>query len=587
MASGNRKIEELQKHWPFGIIFFLAIVLRFWNLHEADFTHDELSALFRTQFETLKDLIHLGVRPDGHPALTQVFLYYWAPLVNYQEFWVKIPFVLAGLGSILLVYSALIKLMPKNSGALIAPLIMASSELFVYHHQIARPYALGGLFVAWAAYAYIQWFYYQKKRIYLVQFGFAASLAAYTHYLALLSVLIIGISALVREKEKVKDWWILGLAVLLSFSPHYSIFFHQLGLGGVGQWLGRPGPLWLLDFFNYSLNFSLGLWGSLILVLVLLVQGFRGPFKEGWIWFGLCFGIAFLYSVFRNPVLQYSSLLFLSPFVFVFHSKNKSKSKLFLVANFLLLASLSLHLVFEREYFKEAQLSPAKQAQRMAESLPGIKVYYHWSQEKWEFYQSINEALIEGVYLEKLHPEQLPKEGFILILDHQSPGHWPLAICDYGFETLKIEKHFGFSSYHFGPWEPNSAKEDCGITLIEPKDIAKQAKQYLPLGSLTSSTYLADNAQNQVVVRFDSLKCGPESHLIFQIMDGEEQLAWFAHPIDSNSQYLSRPIGDFGINHYIWRILIDQGANPSEISGSYSVRLAAGNEKIYGLVSEF
>ena len=107
------------------------------------------------------------------------------------------------------------------------------------------------------------------------------------------------------------------------------------------------------------------------------------------------------------------------------------------------------------------------------------------------------------------------------------------------------------------------------------------------LRSLKSKTYLADNSQSQVVLKFDNLKCGPDSHLIFQIMDGEEQLAWFAHPIDSNSLYLSRPIGDFGINHYTWRILIDQGANPVEISGRYSVRLAAGNEKIYGLVADF
>lgn len=587
MASGSSKIKVVLQHWEFGLIFLLASILRFWNLHEADFVHDELSALLRTKYHSFADLINLAVRPDGHPALTQIFLYYWAPLVKYHEFWVKLPFVLAGLGSILLIYLALLKVYPKTKTPLVAPAIMAASELFVYHHQIARPYALGALFVSWAIYAYLAWFYQEKSKYQLIQFGVAASLAAYTHYLALLSVLIIGFSALIREREQVKLWWLTGLAVLLVFSPHLGIFFDQLSLGGVGQWLAKPGPLWLLDFFRYTFNFSFGYWSTAFLLIGLLIYGIKSPFKEAWAWFLICFGIAFFYSLLRNPVLQYSSLLFLSPVVFIFPFSKRAKPILVSATSFTILSLLSLSLILNRDYFEEAQLSPAKEVKRFRPKQSNLKVYYHWSKEKWDFYREINQEVLPGEYLETLAPEDLAQEGFILLMDHESPAHWPLALCDYGFEILKSAKHFGFSIYQFGGLHERQSDEYCGFRLMEKKSLSQETNQYQNLGSLASSTYLADLSQSSVVVQFQNLKTGPNCHLVFQILDGDEQVNWFAHPIDSNSNYLSRPIGKYGINQYQWRILIDQGQKPIAMEGEVSVRLVSGNEKIYGLVQDF
>lgn len=587
MAGRDFKINKLIQHWEFALIFLLALGLRLWNLHEADFTHDELSALVRTQFQSFGDLITQAVRPDGHPALAQVFLFYWAPWVEYSEFWIKLPFVMAGLGSILLVYLGLHTVFPGDKTILAAPLIMASSELFVYNHQIARPYALGALFVSLAGYAYLRWFYHSKSKSNLWQFAIAATLASYTHYLALLSVLIIGVSALIREKEHVKLWWITGIVVLGLFSPHLGVFLDQLSLGGVGQWLGKPKADWLVQFFDYTFNFSTGATTAALLALLLLINGLQSNFKEGWAWFLSCFGVAFLYSIYRNPVLQFSSLLFLAPFVFTFPFSSKSKPWLISITSFLVLSLLTLSLILEREYFKEAQLSPPKEVFRFTEGQSQLKVFYHWSQEKWEFYQKINPETLDGQYLEELNVSELPEQGFILILDHQSPGYWPLAICDYGFEIIKSEKHFGFSIYQFGGLHEREENDNCGFRLMEKRIEATKAQQYQKLGTLQSSTHLADQPQYHVAVQFKDLLTGPDCHLIFQIMDGDEQVSWFAHPIDSSSEYLSRPIGQYGINQYTWNVLIDQGEHPIIIKGEVLVRLVAGNEKIYGLVQDF
>ncbi len=56
------------------LILIVAAALRFWDLWELPFMHDEFSALFRTQYDSFSDLIRLGVvQNDSHPAGVQVF----------------------------------------------------------------------------------------------------------------------------------------------------------------------------------------------------------------------------------------------------------------------------------------------------------------------------------------------------------------------------------------------------------------------------------------------------------------------------------------------------------------------------------
>ncbi len=562
--------------------------MRFWNLFQADFSHDELSALFRTQFDSFESLIEKAVRPDGHPALVQTFLYYWAPLVEYQEFWVKLPSVLLGLGSISLVYFGLYQIKPKSGMRFIAPSIMAASELFVYHHQVARPYAFGAFFVAWAGYSYLKWFYGERYKRYLIQFTIAASLAAYTHYLALLSVLIIGFSALIRDRKKPKPWLFTGLIVLLLFSPHLGIFWDQLQMAGVGQWLGKPSADWFLRYFFYKLNFTpQNLFLSGLILFIVLYEGLRSPFREGPLWLVSCFLIAFFYSILRNPVLQYSSLLFLAPFLFIFRPIKSEANWKWIAMSLFIMLGLGLSLVFNRKYYQEAQISPAKEAARFRGENDSLNLYFHWSPEKWDFYRKINYEVPEGQYVKELDFTSLPEEGFFLVMDHQSPAYWPLAITDLGYEVLQQENHFGFSIYKFGGLHDRDPGQYLGLPLMEPSTLPQQNKRYVKLGTLKATSSIASMPQSHVVVKLDSLNLAVNCFLVFQILEGDEQKEWYAHPIDSSTEYLSRPIGQYDLEKYTWNILLDKGRVDAQAEGEIFTRVAKGNPKIYGLVQEF
>lgn len=589
MAGGNRSVEKfLVKHWAFLLVFALAAILRFWNLSEADFSHDELSALLRTRFDSLGELFQKAIKVDGHPALVQLFLYYWAPLFDYQEFWIKLPSVLLGLGSILLVYCISILFHKGEKGELFPVILMSFSELFIYHHQVARPYAYGAFFVSLAAYGYFAWFYKAKQNKYLIIFGIGAVLAAYTHYLALLSVLLMGLTALSRSWRNPKPWLFTGLGVLLAFGPYLPLFWYQLNLGGVGQWLGPPEADWLFQFFHYLSNYltdsSLFIGSSAILVGTLIV--FYLKFWEGWLWFIGCFAIAFAYSILVNPVLQYSSLLFLSPFIFIYGKRSRrgglEDEILYLI---LIMPVLIYQLSVERLYFDRGQVSPAKEAGRyLSFHNKPIPVYTHWDPEKWDFYQELNPTVPEGIPAEKLDLERFTADEFLLVLDHTSPGYWPFALVDAGYSIVDRNNHFGFSLIRFDKTKPKGRPRFDFYSLMDSVPFFQEGQQYQ---SICDSLELKNPSYHQqIVVRFDSLSLEKPAHLIFKLMDGEEQKAWYAHPIDSNTRYVSQAIRKNEVDKH-WKILIDAGAEEQEISGQMNVRIWFGNPIIFGLIEDF
>ena len=63
-------------HTLLVLILIIAIILRLWDFESISLMNDELSALHRLQFNSFSDLRLYGIRPDGHPAGVQVFLYF-------------------------------------------------------------------------------------------------------------------------------------------------------------------------------------------------------------------------------------------------------------------------------------------------------------------------------------------------------------------------------------------------------------------------------------------------------------------------------------------------------------------------------
>jgi 4-amino-4-deoxy-L-arabinose transferase-like glycosyltransferase len=97
----------MKKNRSYLILFLITLAaafLRFYKLGSFSLSNDELSALNRLQFSNFHDLITQGVVPDFHPALVQVFLYYWTKLFGLSPFVVRLPFILLGIASVPLAF---------------------------------------------------------------------------------------------------------------------------------------------------------------------------------------------------------------------------------------------------------------------------------------------------------------------------------------------------------------------------------------------------------------------------------------------------------------------------------------------------
>jgi len=337
------------------LIMIFAAILRLWALWQLPFMHDEFSALFRTRFDSFNQLISEGVmRNDSHPAGVQVFLYYWVKLTGFNEFWVKLPFALSGIFSVWLIFAIGKKWFNETVG-LLAAAFAAVMQFFVFYSQLARPYAPGLFFVLFAVFwlSAMQGHEQKVKNKHLVMYSVSLALAAYMQYFSmLLAGLIFLCGFFMLKKQNFKKYFISGLFALLLYAPHLPIFWFQIKAGGIGGWLGAPKPGFLLDFFAYTFHFSLffGL-AAITLMAVFFNRNALSFIKNkrriiGFLWFGLSFSIAYFYSVYRTPILQYSTLYFSFPFLvlafFSFTKPLKGLQNLLLIAFVLFAGSFTL-----------------------------------------------------------------------------------------------------------------------------------------------------------------------------------------------------------------------------------------------------
>ena len=309
-----------------GVIILFAAILRLWKLGQVPFMHDEFSALLRTRFDNFHDFIQEGVMPDSHPIGVQLFLWGWVKLFGWSELWVKLPFVLMGIGSIYLIYLIGQQWFNRKVG-LFSAAFFAVSQFTVFYSQLARPYAAGLFFVLLMA-----WFWYKvvfgtktpTKGIY-IGFALSAWACSLMQYFSIAQAGLIFLTGLFfLPKERRKAYWLSGICAVLLFAPTLPIFYQQLFVSGsIGGWLAAPKGDFLLDFIQYTMNYDmLFMFAMGVIILLPLILGkcdkSKNPLRwAGLAWFVIIFAIAFVYSLLREPILQLSTLIFSYPFVII------------------------------------------------------------------------------------------------------------------------------------------------------------------------------------------------------------------------------------------------------------------------------
>ena len=347
-----------------GVIILVAAVLRLWKLGQVPFMHDEFSALLRTRFDSFHDFIQQGVMPDSHSIGVQLFLWGWVKIFGWSEFWVKLPFALMGIASIYLIYLIGQQWFNRKVG-LFSASFFAVSQFTVFYSQLARPYSAGLFFVLLMAWFWHKIVFEIKKPRLGIYIGFALSAWACSliQYFSIAQAGLIFLTGLFfLPKERRKAYWLSGIAAVALFAPTLPIFYQQLFVSGsIGGWLNAPKTTFLTDFIQYTMNYSrLFLYAIGFIILLPLILGKRRKQRQplGWAalaWFVIIFGIAFAYSLTREPILQHSTLIFSYPFVIIvafsmFKSRTLSEWQTALVVGSIFFVGITTLVLNRRHY---------------------------------------------------------------------------------------------------------------------------------------------------------------------------------------------------------------------------------------------
>ncbi len=331
-------------------------------------SNDELSALTRARFDSFGEMISKGVYIDFHPAGVQTFIYYWIKLFGDHPFVFRFPFLIAGIISTWLIFKIGKSWFSSFTG-LFAAGIFSVFQFTILYSFFARLYSPGLLFSLLSVYAFTRLFIPKegadKKEntlFWWILFTLSMIACVHTHYFSLVFAAGVGITGLFFvQKELLRYYFFSGMIIVLSFIPELFIFIEQIGTGDIGGWLAPPSDWYLLKFVVHIFNDSVLIGGS-ILVLT-LVGSFLMIRNREWtkfhtlclVWFLFSFLTAYFYSIFRHPVIQYSTLFFVCPFLFLLFSHAierivvSSRGAVILVP-FLLLGG-SFHTLFAKGLF--------------------------------------------------------------------------------------------------------------------------------------------------------------------------------------------------------------------------------------------
>jgi hypothetical protein len=321
----KEKNNRLPSYLLFAILI-IAFIIRLLHGLSYGFSNDELSALSRIRYDNLYDLINKGVAVDFHPALVQVFLYFWTKLFGTSLLAVRFPFILAGTLSIWVIFEIGLTWFNRTTG-FIAAVFIAFLGYTILYSEIARPYSFGLLFSS------LTLLYWSKvfiaKEISWRNFlllGLWVLLSMYTHYYSfLVSGLIFATGLFFLNKKTILKYLSASALFVILYLPFVPVFILQLSRGGVGGsdgWLGKPTSDWLWNYIVYAFNDSfllvfIAVIGFISAIISVIKNKNYAAFLLP-IWFFILFLFGYIYSIQVNPILQNSVLIFCFPCLVIF-----------------------------------------------------------------------------------------------------------------------------------------------------------------------------------------------------------------------------------------------------------------------------
>ena len=365
----NAILTYLKNNWLICLIVILGAALRFIPLNQYQYSHDELSGLNRTMYSNFWDELNFGVKIDAHPALVQLFLWLWVKLFGYNEMAIKLPFLICGVLSVWYIYKLGKDFFNEKVG-LVSATFVSLSFIYIVYSSYARMYITGVLFSILFLYSVFHILFSEqpqkKQYVYFVIFGL---LCAYNHHLSsFFAFSVVALSLFYIKKEQFLHYSIACIITVLLYLPHLPITLYQFSIGGIGAVVGG----WLPPPRNHEIYFFIkillggGVTGILNMVLflgIIILSIFKlTPISKkqlflGWV-FVLNYTVIHLYSVYKNPILQYSCLLFSGICFILFISSFITflSKKLVTLFCLLLIGLMSFQTIYKKHFFTKVNV---------------------------------------------------------------------------------------------------------------------------------------------------------------------------------------------------------------------------------------
>jgi hypothetical protein len=368
-------MQRIRQHIDLLLILLVGFMLRLTISYQHSYNNDELSAINRLRYDTVDELIEKGVKTgDMHPAGVQVFMKGWSSVFGTGELALRLPFVLCGVFSILVVYFIGLKWFNRRTG-IFASALLSILYFPVIQSELARPYSPGLLIALLTA-----WFYHKvvfdevknyKNAVFL---GLCFAAGMYTHYFLFLFVAFIGVTGLFfLNRENFKFYFLAAILGIVLFLPHLPVTLYHLQVGGLG-WLGPPSPDFLLQFLFYVFN---GSWMFISLLLLVLVLSFMTAapatvfrsknFVLIAVWFFGIYLVGHVLSLVSTPLLKFPVMLFALPFLFLMIGVCVSRSGFYKLVLVIVFAAGMISTIFEKELYGDRHMGYREIAGRMVE----------------------------------------------------------------------------------------------------------------------------------------------------------------------------------------------------------------------------
>ncbi len=251
-------------------ILLVAGVLRFYHWGQIPYTADELRSLLQMKSGLVAFLKNMAIN-DGHPVGTSLFLYIWVHLFGNTEWVVKLPFLLAGLLSVLLIY-LIARDWFNETVALVSASYLATLQFTILYSQIARPYIIGLFFALAMTWLWNQLVFKSQHHFNrnLVLFIIASLLGNLSLNLNAAIFITLGIAGFIFLPKAYRRKYLIGFGVaVILYLIYLPVLIAQLKAGVNADWQIKPQGRLLLGFFKYFNHYSLVTMVAVILVMYL------------------------------------------------------------------------------------------------------------------------------------------------------------------------------------------------------------------------------------------------------------------------------------------------------------------------------